>query len=114
MQRSRHALEDLSVLLAYAHPDDEGFGTGGILVLLTSRGARLTLVCATNGDVGEISDPALATPDTLGQVRQEELRQAMAVTGVQDLRFLDYRDSAWPERTTTNTPTPSCKRRPTR
>ena len=86
MQRSRHSLEELSVLLAYAHPDDEGFGTGGILALLADRDARLTLVCATNGDVGEISDPALATPDTLGQVRQEELRQAMAVTGVRDVR----------------------------
>ena len=85
--------EDLSVLLVFAHPDDEGFGTGGILALLASRGARLTLVCATNGDVGEISDPALATRETLAQVRQEELRQAMAVTGVQDLRFLNYRDS---------------------
>ncbi|MDE0205253.1 MAG: PIG-L family deacetylase, partial [Candidatus Tectomicrobia bacterium] len=57
------------------------------------RGARLTLVCATNGDVGEISDPALATRETLARVRQEELRRAMAVTGVQDVRFLDYRDS---------------------
>jgi LmbE family N-acetylglucosaminyl deacetylase len=43
--------------------------------------------------VGEISDPTLATPETLAQVRQEELRRAMAVTGVQDVRFLHYRDS---------------------
>ena len=93
MQRSAHDLKDLSVLLVYAHPDDEGFGTGGILALLVSRGARLTLVYATNGDVGEISDPALATPETLAQVRQEELRRAMGVTGVQDVRFLNYRDS---------------------
>ena len=93
MERSAHDLQDLSVLLVFAHPDDEGFGTGGILTLLASRGARLTLVCATNGDVGEISDPALATPETLAQVRQEELRQAMGVTGVQDVRFLNYRDS---------------------
>ena len=93
MQRSAHDLQDLSVLLVFAHPDDEGFGTGGILALLASRGARLTLVCATNGDVGEISDPTLATPENLAQVRQEELRQAMGVTGVQDVRFLNYRDS---------------------
>lgn len=86
-------LQDLSVLLVFAHPDDEGFGTGGVLALLAGRGARLTLVCATNGDVGEISDPALATRETLARVRQEELRQAMAVTGVADVRFLDYRDS---------------------
>ena len=93
MRHLPHELQDLSVLLAFAHPDDEGFGTGGILALLASRGARLTLVCATNGDVGEISDPALATRDTLGQVRQAELRQAMTMTGVQDVRFLNYRDS---------------------
>ncbi|MSQ05694.1 MAG: hypothetical protein EXR46_00595 [Dehalococcoidia bacterium] len=86
-------LSHLSVVGIFAHPDDEGFGCGGTLALLAARGARLTLVCATNGDVGQISDPSLATPETLAQVRQEELRQAAAVTGVQDLRFLNYRDS---------------------
>ena len=83
----------LSILAIFAHPDDEGFGAGGTLALLVGRGHRLTLVCATNGDVGQISDPALATPETLGQVRQQELRNAMTVTGVSDLRFLNYRDS---------------------
>jgi LmbE family N-acetylglucosaminyl deacetylase len=86
-------LNGLSVLAAFAHPDDEGFGCGGTLAMLVARGAQATLLCATNGDVGEISDPALATPETLAQVRREELRQAMAVTGVQDVRFLGYRDS---------------------
>ena len=93
MPTSTQDLSHLSVLAAFAHPDDEGFGSGGLLALLVSRGARVTLVCATNGDVGEISDPSLATPETLARVRQEELRQAMEVTGVTDLRFLDYRDS---------------------
>ena len=86
-------LSGLSVLASFAHPDDEGFGSGGTLAMLAGRGARITLVCATNGDVGEISDPALATPENLGQVRQEELRQAMTVTGISDVRFLNYRDS---------------------
>ncbi len=86
-------LSGLSVLAAFAHPDDEGFGVGGTLAMLASRGARITLVCATNGDVGEISDPALATPENLAQVRQNELRQAMTVTGISDVRFLNYRDS---------------------
>ena len=61
--------------------------------MLADRGARITMVCATNGDVGEISDPSLATPQTLGQVRREEMRRAMAVTGISDVRFLGYRDS---------------------
>ena len=86
-------LAGLSILGAFAHPDDEGFGCGGALAMLASRRARITLVCATNGDVGEISDPDLATPETLAVVRQAELRQAMDITGVKDLRFLGYRDS---------------------
>ncbi|ETX00655.1 MAG: hypothetical protein ETSY1_10345 [Candidatus Entotheonella factor] len=86
-------MQDLNILFAFAHPDDEGFATGGTLAMLVDQGARIILVCATNGDVGEISDPALATPETLGHVRQEELRRAMAITGVQDIRFLNYRDS---------------------
>ena len=83
----------LSALVVFAHPDDEGFSCGGTLAKLVALGVRVTVVCATNGDVGEISDPSLATPETLAQVRKEELRRAMAVTGVPDLRFLDYRDS---------------------
>ena len=83
----------LTVLAAFAHPDDEGFGCGGTLAALVAGGHRVTLICATNGDVGEISDPALATPETLWQVRQRELRTAMDVTGIEDVRFLNYRDS---------------------
>ncbi len=93
MPSTARDLSQLSLLAVFAHPDDEGFGSGGTLALLVDRGAKITLVCATNGDVGEISDPALATPDNLAQVRQQELRQAMDVTGVSDVRFLNYRDS---------------------
>lgn len=93
MPEKARNLSGLSVLAVFAHPDDEGFGCGGTLAMLVARGARITLACATNGDVGEISDPALATPETLAQVRQQELHRAMAITGVSDLRFLGYRDS---------------------
>ena len=87
------SISRLAVLACFAHPDDEGFSSGGLLAMLAAGGARVTLVCATNGDVGEISDPSLATPENLWQVRQQELRNAMAVTGIADLRFLNYRDS---------------------
>ena len=82
-----------SVLCIFAHPDDEAFGSGGTLAGLVRKGHKVTTVCATNGDVGEISDPALATPENLWQVRQEEMRRAMTVMGVTDVRFLGYRDS---------------------
>ena len=51
------------------------------------------MVCATRGEVGEISNPSLATPETLGQVREEELRAACRALGVEDLFILGYRDS---------------------
>ena len=93
MPNSNPDLAGVRILAAFAHPDDEGFGCGGTLAMLAARGAQITMLCATNGDVGEISDPSLATPETLASVRQEELRQAMAVIGAVDLRFMGYRDS---------------------
>ena len=41
-----------------------------------AAGHHVTLACATRGEVGEISMPGLATPDTLGKVREAELRAA--------------------------------------
>ena len=93
MSNKSNDMAGISVLGAFAHPDDEGFGCGGALAMLVARGARVTIAVGTNGDVGEISDPALATPETLASVRQEEMRQAMKVTGVQGIRFMGYRDS---------------------
>ena len=80
------------VLAVYGHPDDEGQITGTIAAFLAA-GNEVTLLCATRGEVGEISDPALSTPETLGYTRELELRAAMAQIGLQDVRFLPFRDS---------------------
>lgn len=85
-------MKNLRVLATYGHPDDEGQVTG-TLARLIQAGAQVTLLCATRGEVGEISDPALATQETLGYVRELELRSAMAQIGLGDVRFLPYRDS---------------------
>jgi LmbE family N-acetylglucosaminyl deacetylase len=82
-----------TILAAFAHPDDEAFGTGGTLACYADGGTRVVLVCATRGEAGEISDPALATSETLGQVREQELRCAVENMGIDELIFLDYRDS---------------------
>lgn len=86
-------IEIPSLLACYAHPDDESFGSGGMLTYYAQHGVHVALVCATRGEVGEISDPALATPETLPAVRENELRCACRAMGVDDLTFLDYRDS---------------------
>jgi LmbE family N-acetylglucosaminyl deacetylase len=85
-------MSDRAILASYAHPDDEQ-GVSGTLKRYVDEGIRVAILSATRGEVGEISDPALATPETLGEVREDELRRAAAVIGVKDVFFLDYRDS---------------------
>lgn len=82
-----------SILACFAHPDDESFSSGGTLARYASQGAEVTLVCATRGEAGEISDPALAAPENLAEVREQELRCAAEALGIGRLEFLGYRDS---------------------
>ncbi|MFQ5593848.1 MAG: PIG-L family deacetylase [Anaerolineae bacterium] len=85
--------ERVTCLLAvFAHPDDEGMASG-TLSKAASNGVHVVLTCATRGEVGEISHPALAAPENLGDVREAELRAACDVLGIKDLRLLGYRDS---------------------
>ncbi|HYN87205.1 MAG TPA: PIG-L family deacetylase, partial [Ardenticatenaceae bacterium] len=81
------------ILALFAHPDDECFGVGGTLARAAREGAHVVLVCATRGEAGEIADPALATPETLGEVREGELNCAAEALGLAELIFLGYRDS---------------------
>ena len=82
-----------SLLAVLAHPDDETFGCGGTLAKYAASGVDLTLICATRGEVGEISNSSLATSSNLGRVREEELRAACDILGVRELYLLGYRDS---------------------
>lgn len=83
----------MSILWILAHPDDESFGGAGVFAWAREQGIATGLVCATRGEAGGISDPALATPITLGAVREQELRGAMNVVELTDLRLMGYRDS---------------------
>jgi len=88
------SVSDLAILASYAHPDDEQ-GVTGALAWYAEQGVRTGLICATRGELGEIAeaDPPLATVETLGQVREQEMRRAAAIAKIQRLWFLDYRDS---------------------
>jgi N-acetyl-1-D-myo-inositol-2-amino-2-deoxy-alpha-D-glucopyranoside deacetylase len=86
--------QKLTLMAVFAHPDDEAFGIGGTLARYGADAAvRVVLVCATRGEAGEISDPKLATPEQLGEVREQELRCACQKLQVDDVYFLGYRDS---------------------
>lgn len=82
------------LLAVFAHPDDEQWGTAGALALCVERGIEVYILSATSGDKGEISDPALASPETLGAVREEELRAACALLGLQPPILLRHGDGA--------------------
>jgi N-acetyl-1-D-myo-inositol-2-amino-2-deoxy-alpha-D-glucopyranoside deacetylase len=77
----------------FAHPDDESFLAAGTMARLVDLGAQVVTVSATRGEEGEIAEVADATRENLGEVRERELREAMAAIGVDDIRFLGYRDS---------------------
>lgn len=82
----------LSLLATFAHPDDESFGVGGTLAKYASEGVVVSLLVATDGAAGEISDPSLARPDNLAEVRRRELQCAADTLGVENLRLLGYPD----------------------
>ncbi len=82
-----------NVLFVFAHPDDETFLSAGTMLALKDTGSHVAVVSATRGEEGEIAEGVPATRESLGEFREGELRAAMEVLGVEDIRFLDYRDS---------------------
>jgi N-acetyl-1-D-myo-inositol-2-amino-2-deoxy-alpha-D-glucopyranoside deacetylase len=83
------------LLAFHAHPDDESLSMGGTLARYAAGGEQVVVVTATRGEVGEIhnhGDPE-ALRDSLGDVREAELRAACGILGVTALELLGYRDS---------------------
>lgn len=83
------------LLAFHAHPDDESITMGGTMAALAARGVDVTVVTATRGEVGEIHnrDDADEIRHRLGEIREEELREALEILGVGAPVFLGYRDS---------------------
>jgi N-acetyl-1-D-myo-inositol-2-amino-2-deoxy-alpha-D-glucopyranoside deacetylase len=84
------------LLAVLAHPDDESFGMGGTLALYARRGVEVHLVCATRGEVGDVSPDLLKGFNSIGDLRESELRCAAGILGLAGVHFLDYRDSGMP------------------
>jgi LmbE family N-acetylglucosaminyl deacetylase len=85
--------ESLSLMCVLAHPDDETLGLGGILAKYAAQDIATYLVTATRGERGWPSDADdYPGPETLGQIRETELRAAAKVLGLRQLSFLNYRD----------------------
>lgn len=84
-----------TVLALHAHPDDEAIFTGITLRRLADAGARIVLVMATSGELGESRVP-LDPGESISDRRIAELEHAAAVLGVARLELLGSRDSGLP------------------
>ena len=58
-----------------------------------AEGHRVVLVCATRGELGEVSEGFLGDGETLTERRVAEVHAAAKILGADRLAFLDYRDS---------------------
>lgn len=78
-----------STLVVVAHPDDESFGLGAVIARLTDDGARVRVLCLTQGEASSLG----ATAD-LGAVRRGEFRCAAEQLGLRDMTLLAFGDGA--------------------
>jgi LmbE family N-acetylglucosaminyl deacetylase len=81
-----------TVLVVFAHPDDESLTCGGTIARLAAAGAKVVLLCASRGERGSISDPSLVPDGDLAAVRSRELHDAAAILGISEVIVLDHRD----------------------
>jgi len=81
-----------TILTISAHPDDETIFAGGTLAMYAEQGHDMYLLDTTRGEGGEVGDPPVATPETLGTVREQEARAAARALGAKEVFFLPYLD----------------------
>lgn len=79
-----------SILLIFAHPDDESSGVSGTVKKYTQQGVPVDLITATRGEKGSRLDVP-AGVDT-GTAREAELRAAAAIMGIRNIYLLGYMD----------------------
>ncbi len=71
------------------HPDDETFGMGGSMRLLSGSGKKIKVVVLTKG---EKADPNTKDQQRYAEMRRQESLRAFQVLGVTDYEFLEFPD----------------------
>lgn len=84
------------LLAVFAHPDDESLACGGTLARCADAGIEITLVCATRGEAGSINPLIDVARESLGDVREAEVRQAARVLGIRGVVVLHHKDGLLP------------------
>lgn len=83
-----------TIILVFAHPDDESFTCAGTVAKYVSAGWTAHLVCATRGEAGERGPYENAGKRQLGIIRSGELDTAADIIGISSVTHLEYKDGA--------------------
>ena len=81
-----------TLLLSFAHPDDETFYCAGTVLRYREQGVRVVLLCATLGERGSQGRPPVCAAEELPAVRRCELDSALRILGIETVHLLGYRD----------------------
>lgn len=81
-----------TLLVIFAHPDDESHGPGGTLAKYAAEGVKVHYLCATRGEAGTVDSDQLHGR-TVAELRTSEMENAAAILGLTSVKFMDYRDS---------------------
>jgi LmbE family N-acetylglucosaminyl deacetylase len=98
-------MDDLTLMVVHAHPDDESNSTGVTLARYAAEGVRTVLVTCTNGEFGDAPGHIKPgeeghDPDDVARIRLGELKVATEALAVAHVETLGYRDSGmdgWPQ-----------------
>jgi N-acetylglucosamine malate deacetylase 2 len=85
-------LNTMRIFVSYPHPDDESFGPAAMLAKYARRGAEIRGLFFTRGEQGDSHIRPRPSPEELGGLREQDLRDASRVIGFQSIEVLGYRD----------------------
>jgi LmbE family N-acetylglucosaminyl deacetylase len=82
-----------TLLVIFAHPDDESHGPAGTIAKYATEGVDVHYLCATRGEAGMVDEHWLTNDKTVAELRTLEVQRAVGELGINGLRFLNFRDS---------------------
>lgn len=84
--------EPIRILGVFPHPDDEAFGPSAVLAKEARKGALIFGLFFTRGQQGQPVPELSVTPEELGRLREDDLREVCDAIGFAGIEILDYMD----------------------
>ena len=83
----------MNILVVFPHPDDGALHAGGAMAKWVDQGHSVTAVCCTRGNLGTLRHDE--TGDEVAERREQELRDANDILGIQNTVLLGYPDGGF-------------------